>query len=302
MRVICRWFQLVIAGGITAAVGALAGCEDVSVNVSRAQPRAVRPAPKPIAAARGARTQPDCQTACEPSADAELCYYQVVLLSGEARADAPTGLRCVPLARAQAEAVGRTLALLYPPSGPAGTTTRFCLVYPSAAEAEAAARMALELDVAPASGAESRPAATQPAQAWSLGVGLLQATSASAGTARQWLRRAEAALSEALADHNAHPIRRWAAAMLAARIVEDHLDDLAAAERYLLAAEAQASPGSLEQMAAVFARATNQIQQGRPQAARPLLRQVLTGFNPHRNTELYERADRALRELDRRAW
>lgn len=310
-----RWAVLVAAG--CAGLIAAAGCEDVSLNVERGAPRRVRPAPRPIASAKDADAAgrpiaraTDAGVAvrkgaaarmgegCEVADGAGPCYQRVLLLSEPLPADDPAGLRCVRLARANARDVGRLLSWMYSPCGPAGSRTRYCLVYPSAREADAAARLAAELDVAPA-GSDDGRAVKAGLEAWALGVGLLYGGGGLEDLDPPRIRRVEASLAKVLTDQEIPAIRRWAAGMLCGRVVAGYGRDYAAAERYFAAAEEQAVAGSLEQAAAWLARAGNHIQNGESRAAREILARIIEGER-FRDTEVFDRAGRALRELDRR--
>src|SRR5690606_5688060 len=117
-----------------------------------------RPAPVPITPAPAARTpqpapatQPPAATlpAQSPTAQPVVstrAFQQLVLLSEPGPEDPPPGVQYLRLNRAAAGDVGRLVGWLYVPAGPAGSRDRFCLVYPSTIEADAAARLARELD------------------------------------------------------------------------------------------------------------------------------------------------------------
>jgi hypothetical protein len=291
-----RW--TLVAMMVMAAVG---GCDDLSMDLERPPQRPLRAPAAPIGAgAQSAKSGRESHaTAVEAPVEVVPCCHQVVLLNEPAPDECPPGLHYVRVERASAEQVGCLLSWLYVPSGPAGTTSRYCLVYPSASEAEAAARLASQLDVPPAKDNENSPPPAGGAQAMTLGIGLLYGRTPGQPLSTQCVRRAEAALAQASADPNLPPVRRWAAGMIAGKAAADCLCDSAAAQRHFAGALTQATPGSLEQMAAWLAQACAYIQGGEPRSARVVLGHILEQTGNLQQTELFDRARRATCELDR---
>lgn len=283
------------------------GCEDVALNLGtpprqtpKPAPAALRPATRPENAApprNTAVTPPPPAVAPEPPV--EVSFQQVILLSEAAPADAPPGTRYVRLSSGGAREVACVLSWLYLPCGPAGTDTRYCLVYPTAREADMAARRAAEIDVASIVDARVETPTSSEVN-FGRAVGLLYGADPARPADRERLKAASSLLDLVHADAALPRWTRWAAAIIAGTLAMEQTYDFEAAGRFLAAAENLAEPGSYEQMAAWYAQARAHVQDGRPAAARAILGRILSQCGAFRETEVFERSRRMLAEFERR--
>ncbi len=288
------------------SVGAvlLCGCEGVEFNWPDLQARPVRPAGKPaapsrtVAAGTGQPRPGEVPPAKEPQPTST--YYQLVLLSTPAPADAPPGMTHIRLQHASARSAGELLSILYVPSGPTGTSDRYTLIYPVQLELAAAAKAARALDVvAVTESTTSMPAAAS--DPFAVGVGVLYGTKPGGSPDKQRLRSAVTALQRAGGGADQSAWRRWAANMIAGAALADRLYDYAGADREFAAAEMNTEPGSLEQMTTLYMRARALVQDGKPDAARELLTRVVGLFDRMRSTEAFDRSHKLLGEINQRA-
>ena len=208
-------------------------------------------------------------------------------------------VRVVRLSAGPARAVGELLSILYPPSGPAGTTDRYTLVYSSSLECDAAAEMARELDVPMAA---SAPAAAldDPRTAYAQAIGLIYTTPRGDVREKDRLAAAESGLVRIMQSSNEPRRRRWAAGMIAAYIRGDRLNDYDRAEEYLDAARQAAEPGSLERAEVQYALSRVYIHNGKPDLARDTLAQLIAPAGRFRGTEVLRRAEETRAELERK--
>ncbi len=277
-RVWSGWLAILILVG---------GCEDVRLGWPESElPGARRPAQQPLRDARSESPDP----ATRPDAVAPQ-FYQLVLLSEPSPLDTAPGVRMVRLRHGAARRLGHMLAMLYLPAGPTGSANRFTLVYPSAAEWAAAGRAADIFEQALA-GATSKPAGGVEFAAAAGAYDILASTGdrerAAAGV--EQLRRVAQ-------DRGQKRWFRWAAGLLAGRIMADVLQDPPAAAQLFHIAGAAAQPGSLEQMSAIFAEAQARLAAGESGPARRLLTRAVSEFDAFRDTEVFVRARRALAAL-----
>jgi hypothetical protein len=177
-------------------------------------------------------------------------FYRLYFRSGPAASQpADTrGERVVDLRRAEAWACASLLEMLYVPMGRSGSHNECYLIYESPTEFEAAAAFAPQLDV-------GRPGdsatALGPEASFNKGVGLLlyivgQGAIVDRGLVDECEHRLAAA---AQSGQLAAPIR-WAAGILAGRLVSEYRYDYATARNYYRQGEQAASAQSVEQMIA----------------------------------------------------
>ncbi|GMU23328.1 MAG: hypothetical protein AMXMBFR13_34070 [Phycisphaerae bacterium] len=296
LRTATQYLSLVVLIAVSLGQG---GCSDVALDLKPPPRQSVRPAPQPIGRpapparqAEPAKVNPEATATAEP----QSTFFQLVLVSEPAPSDAPERLRYVRVSRAPARAVGELLAWLYVPSGPTGTETRYTLVYPTSEEGEAAAGHVSSLDVPPvASQPENLP--DEPQTSLTLGIGLIHAAPLHGPASRERLKHAQAALARAAAGTALPEAQRWAAAMVAGGLAADCLYDFKSADSHYALAETLATPGSLEQMSALYARACAHVRAGRTEPARQILTQLIGHFGPLRVTEPFGRARKLLSQL-----
>lgn len=263
------------------------GCEDVRLGWPESEPAARRPEqPRPLdvrSASQHPATRPD---AVAPQ------FYQLVLLSEPSPLDTAPGVRMVRLRHGAARRLGNMLAMLYLPAGPTGSANRFTLVYASAAEWAAAGRAADIFEQALA-GATSKPVGGVEFDAAAAGAYDILASTGDRERAAAGVEQ----LRRVAQDRGQKRWFRWAAGVLAGRIMADVLQDPPAAAQLFHIAGAAAQPGSLEQMSAIFAEAQARLAAGEGGPARRLLTRAVSEFDSFRDTEVFVRARRALAGL-----
>ena len=286
------------------ASGGLAGCGDIVLNwparSDQDRRTSAKPAPKPLARPRQvARSdRPAAQPAEPVTVTDEPAFYQLVLLSASTPGQAPAGLRYVHLVQGPARGVGEMLSYLVIPTGPAGTQHRYTLLYPTKAEWNGAANRAALLDAKPvADGFEQAPGSMS--EAFRFGLGIVYGTRLHVPDTARRFRAAVRCLTQVLNASDQEADRRWSAGMIAGAILAERLGDYEQAEQCYAAAQAVVPPGSYERMAALYARAGGQIQNGRPDVARKLCDQILAQFPGFRASEIAGRCEKMIDELDR---
>ena len=226
---------------------------------------------------------------------ADVGFYQLVLHGEPGPEREPSGMRYVELHNVTARHVGELLSWLYIPSGASGTVGRYTLVYPTQIEWKAAAAVVSKLDVVVTeSGSDAN---VQLDEGWSVGIALIHTTPAGHPDEVARLQQATACLSRAAHAENLARWDRWAAGMLAGHIAAYRLHDDDNAEAYYRTAESLTSPGLLEQMSTMYARAQVHVREGKLDVARQLLNSLLRQFEGFRLTETFARARRRLNEL-----
>lgn len=284
----------------------LSGCGDIEWHWEEKPARPIGPSATPPPSSQPSTGSSEASPTPDPYESTAFStplegqgYYQLVLLSERASAAAPPGVRYVQLTRASARAVGELLAMLYVPVGPAGTTHRYTLVYPTLAEWAGAAGWARDLDIPPVEEPVSRPPESVE-RAFAFGVGLLYATPHAHPEETDRLRSAEAGFLRVLNAPDQPKPYRWAAGMIAGAICAERLADYERAEQHLVAAQGMAMPESLEQMATLYLRARVHVRNGKPGLARQILSDLLARFGSFAASEVYDRADKTLAQLEGR--
>ncbi len=256
-------------------------------SIRPAEPRSTGAAPQEAASPAGPSEAPG-----EPEA-----FYQLVLISEPTPVNAPPGLRYIRLEHANARDVADLVGILYIPAGPTGTMHRFTLIYPSATEVKTAGAWATGLDVSPRTDGPG-PVPDSLDQAFLDAVAVLYGTPTGHPKEAERLNHAVSVLARVYGAADQLGPRRWAAALIAGAIAADRLYDYEQAETHFLVAGGIAPPGSFEQMTTQYRRALAHIQNGHPDLARDILTQVIANFGMFRRSEVFERARRALGELD----
>ena len=193
------------------------------------------------------------------------------------------------LHEAPAGACAGLLEMLYVPAGRSGSPSECYLLYEDPDEFDAAVQMAALLDIAPA---EHPADAVGPEAAFRAGVTLLlyiveQGTHVERGL----VDACEQHLAQALQSADLPPQLRWAAGILAARVVAEYRYDYPTARSYCRQAERAAAPQSLEQMAALWWQADACLQQGDTGEASKLYRRIVTDFeDKYKNAHIVRRA------------
>ena len=204
-------------------------------------------------------------------------FYQLYLVSGETetddRADKTVHLR---LAKARPAAV--LLEMLCVPLGRSGNPEKCYLLYEDRGELEDAGRLALLLDVSAATRAGSTAG---PSESFVLGVGLMLTVAEQAAVVEQTLVSAAAKhLTEAMQAESLDLDRRWAAGVLASRLMSEYKYDQGAARLLAQEAESLAAPDSREQFTAMYWRADALAQSGKTAEAAALHEEIARRYGP----------------------
>ncbi len=183
----------------------------------------------------------------------------------------------------------RLLEMLYVPMGRSGGPTECYLLYENAQEFEAAVEFAPLLDITPAT---SAPAGLLDAAAFEAGVALtLQALEQGAIVDRGLVDEAEKRLSTAAQSGTLPARQRWAAAVIAGRLVADYRYDFATARSHYRQAERAVATDSIETMTARWWQADAWVQEGRPKEARAIYAGILQSFDSrYKKSYIVERA------------
>lgn len=302
-----RWVAIALM--LVMAMGFVAGCDEIEPGVGASrQPRNVRPAPEPIRTGQARRAQSAPAPAPVPSAAAKPApgppppdatgvdgeFYQVVLTTEAAPADASNGLRYARVQCATARQVGEVLGQLYIPSGPSGGVDRYTLIYALRAEGERAAAHVAEIDVKPIAPADAAKASGGLA----CGVAVLHGLQQQPAERAQWAHVAE--VLEKASHSESTAWNRWACAMLAGSVAADRLSEFDRAAELFRQAQGLSQPGSLEHLTSLYRRARALLQAGQSAAARGELELAISQFGHLRGSEPFERARRLLAERDRK--
>jgi len=183
----------------------------------------------------------------------------------------------------------RLLEMLYVPMGRSGSPTECYLLYENAQEFEAAVEFAPLLDIAPAM---SAPPGLLDAAAFEAGVALaLQALEQGAIVDRGLVDEAEKRLSTAAQSGTLPARQRWAAAVIAGRLVADYRYDFATARSHYRQAERAVAADSIETMTARWWQADALVQEGKPKEARAIYAGILQSFDSkYKKSYIVERA------------
>jgi hypothetical protein len=172
-------------------------------------------------------------------------FYQLYLLSEPSSQRAAPNTQRIQLANVPARAAAQIISQLYQPVGLGGGEKQTYLIYQDLDEWRAAQAAVALVDVPTGGGT-----------GLSRGVrSLIDVVNAGPMPDREAVSAAHAAFSQAAADRSADSRSRWAAAMWDGKLSSEQLfDDTAAAAAFDTAIQL-ASPGSVERLAAMWARA-----------------------------------------------
>ena len=199
-----------------------------------------------------------------------------------AEADAATGGHrgeyVLELRRASAAACAALLEMLYVPAGRSGSLSECYLLYENFAEFEGAVGFAPNLDLTIP---EDASAAVGAKTAFEAGAaGFLRILELGAVVDQPFIAGCERNLAEAAQSAELSPQLRWAAGILAGRLVSDYRYDYAAARSYYRQAERAAAPKSLENMTSRWWLADTFLQEGKAGDADDLYKSLLADYEP----------------------
>jgi hypothetical protein len=204
-------------------------------------------------------------------------YYQLYMVSsGAAREEHPDETLNLRFAKARPCAV--LLEMLCVPLGRSGNPEQCYLLYEDRNEFHEAQRLAPMLDVR----AVSSPAApANPEEAFALGVGMMMTVVEQAAVVDNSLVNAAVKrLTEALQAESLDVDRRWAAGVLASRLMCEYKYDHGGARLLAQEAEAIAPALSLQQFTAMYWRADALMQDGKTAEAAALYQDINKRYGP----------------------
>lgn len=294
---------------LTPALGSIA-CEDVDwdwewrwwerptrrVEPSRRTVRPERRAPRD-APAETASVQTSPSAAEEPSAAASPesllpveaqsgAFFQLYLVSEPAALNSSPTVERVKLRSATARFAALLLAQLYVPIGVGGGDHQHYLIYQDVDEFRAA-RAAIEwIDVSePDTGAVDPNAVFQRAVRR-----VMDVLRSGAAPPRETVERCQLALAQSAQSLALDTPRRWAAAVLAARLTMDQMFDYGGARGFWDQAERLSAAGSIERLSVAWGRAESFDLEGDRSTAAEVCRAICDQFAPHSRAQAYQRA------------
>ena len=300
--------------------------EPAAPPVAKAAPAAgAKAAPPDARGHSGARSSPesaappDIRPAPQPERRA-LPFYQLYLVSaaaeqaaaepstrpadgaaGDGAGDEETtagghrGEFVLKLERAAPWPCASLLEMLYVPVGRSGSLAECYLLYGNFTEFERAAGFAATLDVRSEPGAEAPIGA---GGAFTTGVAqFLRVVDQGAAVPRSAIDSCERLLAQALQSFDLPPQQRWAAGILAGRLVSDFRYDYASARSYYRQAERVASPQSLENMTARWWQADSFLQEGKVEDGNEIYKSLLADFGEKsKDSQIIHRCQAALKK------
>lgn len=234
-----------------------------------------------------------------PGASDDRPFYRLYLENAGAEHEVEGGDVRIQLRRGHARTCASLLEMLYVPVGRLGSDETCYLIYEDPADFFAARDFAPMLDVGPGdaagasvgTGASLRAGIACFARVLEMGVSV-EPSVVDAG---------ERNLVQALQSVQLPATSRWAAGILAGRLVSEYRYDHATARSYYQQAENAAPGHDIERTTATWWTADAWIQEGSPQEALPLLRRIVAenaGERP--DAFIVRRADARIEELSRR--
>lgn len=199
-------------------------------------------------------------------------FYHLYLASGATKPTDDPEHRLM-LTHAGARTCGRVLEMLYVPVGRSGSKDETYLLYENPDEFAAAWNLAPALDVDPL----KEPASTIGAEAaFRAGVGLLfHILDSGAAVSSGLVEAAERKLSEAVQSEHLPVVMRWAAAILAGKLVADYRYDYSTARNYYQQAERLAAKDAIGLRTARWWEADAFVQQGKRKEAGAVYEEIL---------------------------
>lgn len=301
--------------GVLVMVG-MSGCGRVDWNWDWAwwqSPRRVVQPTKPDAAVKQDLGQPAPSPTSMPSSEEtaapaghpgdELArsrqemrpFHQLYVSSVSAPDSGEHGEQRVRLQQAPARPCASVLEMLCIPLGRSGSAEDCYLLYEDAGEFASAVQIAAILDVQPL----AKPIPTvAPGEAFNVGLGhLYSIMDRGAVVERPLIDAAEKRFAEALQSAETPMPQRWAAGVLASRLMSEYRYDYSAARSYASQAERLANSDSLEQLTAMYWRADALAQEGRSADAALVFQTIVEKYGPRvSNSQLVRQAKLGVRE------
>ncbi len=228
--------------------------------------------------------------------EVKVSFYQLVLLSEKAPANAPPGMKYHRVRKASAREVGEMVQQLVVPSGPVGREHRYTLLYRNQQEIKKACAWADEFDVAAQSTGD-----VEKENDLREGVRLLYEAQDKVDYQKgnELVRRVLERLKQAINNENLENGKRWAAGMIAADLLIHKRYEYHRAAEIYRELEKYVTPGSYEQMLTWYKRARVMESTGRKDSAQRLVANMIAQFDQFSQTEVYRRGRLCLAELKR---
>ena len=227
-------------------------------------------------------------------------FYQLYLTSSEKAPGEPRGEHRIQLHTAPARACAAVLEMLTIPLGRSGNDEECYLLFEDRGEFDIAVDIAAMLDVP----AVQKPTTAQnPEGAFNIGLGQFYAVlQRGVVVDRALIDATEKRLAEALLSSELDSPKRWAAGVLACRLMSEYRYDYAAARGYASQAEQLAAPDSFEQLVAIYWRADTWVQEGKPSNAAPLYQKIVETYGPRvMNSQIVRQAKAGVKEKRRKS-
>ncbi len=205
-------------------------------------------------------------------------FYQLYLVSTVDGKPVERGEHVQKLSKVGARTCAMALEALCVPLGRSSNPSECYLIYEDRGEFEAALRLAPMLDVPVNTSASTSASGADP---FAAGVGSYYAVIEKGPIVEQSLiDAADKRLAEAVQSPQLSVTQRWAAGVLAARLMTDYKYDYGAARSYCVQAERLAPAGSLELVTALYWRAEALTQEGNSADAAGLYRRIDETYGP----------------------
>jgi len=222
-------------------------------------------------------------------------FYQLYLISIDDPDGVPRGEQRIRLRQARARPCAMVLEMLCIPLGRSGNPDDCYLLYEDRGEFEAAVQLVGSMDVP----VLSKPVSTSgPDEAFRAGLGLTYGILERGPIIEMPLiDAAEKQLAEALQAGQLPLPERWAAGIIAGRLMTEYRYDYAAARSYVTQAERLATADSLEQLTAMFWRADALAHDGKSSDAALVYQKIVESYGPRViNSQLVQQSKAGVRE------
>jgi len=279
--------------------------KDAASDASSGAPQPQQPAKTAQTAAPDSRTAPASPTGATerlgpmPISSGDRPFHRLYLESAGAEHEVEGDDARIQLGRGRARTCASLLEMLYVPVGRLGSDETCYLIYEDQAEFLAARDFAPMLDVRPGDAAGAGVGAGDSLRA---GIACFaRVLEMGVSVEPSVVDAGERNLVQALQSVQLPAASRWAAGVLAGRLVSEYRYDYATARSYYQQAENAAAGRDIERTTATWWMADAWIQEGTLQEALPLLRRIVAENAAKRpDAFIVRRADARLQELSRR--
>ncbi|MFH1418521.1 MAG: hypothetical protein ABII12_09595 [Planctomycetota bacterium] len=223
-------------------------------------------------------------------------FYHLYLISDKAEEQVRHGDVCIELKNLDAKTCATLLDMLYVPMGRLGSGDECYLIFEDPGEFEAAVQFTPTLDIVPPG--EGEAAVGAPASLRS-GIGLFgQIIRQGVEVDRSLVDQCEQQLTLALQSMRLSGLKRWAAGILAGRLVSEYRYDYETARSYYRQAEQAAAVMPVEKATAAWWVADSFVQEGNNAKAMEVYRRILADAESARpNSHIVRRSRERLVEF-----